>query len=103
MMTTSMVVWAYVALAICSKLKLQENLCWYLQWFDFIRLPSEKYKIVSCRKKYFEEFKDFLISFRLYFVAMANPLLTEKLRLRSIKPCRFFSRFSFRVALCPLS
>jgi hypothetical protein len=30
--------------------------------------PSEKYNIVSWKKKEFEDFKDLLVSFRLYFV-----------------------------------
>jgi hypothetical protein len=38
------------------------------QWFDFIRLPSEKYKIASRKKKEFEDLKNLLVSFRLYFV-----------------------------------
>jgi hypothetical protein len=37
-------------------------------WFDSIRLPSEKYKIISWKKKEFEDLQDLVISFRLYFV-----------------------------------
>jgi hypothetical protein len=37
-------------------------------WFGFIRLPSEKYKIMSWKKKEFEDLEDLLVSFRLYFV-----------------------------------
>jgi hypothetical protein len=38
-------------------------------WFDiYLGLPSEKYKIVSWKKKAFEDLKDLLVYFRLYFV-----------------------------------
>jgi hypothetical protein len=37
-------------------------------WFGSIRLPSEKYKIISWKKKEFEDLEDLVISFRLYFV-----------------------------------
>jgi hypothetical protein len=38
-------------------------------WFGiYLGLPSEKYKIVSWRKKEFEELEDLLVSFGLYFV-----------------------------------
>jgi hypothetical protein len=37
-------------------------------WFGFIRLVSEKYKIVSWKKKEFEYLEDLLVSFTLYFV-----------------------------------
>jgi hypothetical protein len=43
-------------------------------WFDFIRLPSEKYKIMSWKKKEFEDLEDLLISFRLYFVIAEDSL-----------------------------
>jgi hypothetical protein len=43
-------------------------------WFDFIRLPSEKYKIMSWKKKEFEDLEDLLISFRLYFVIARDSL-----------------------------
>jgi hypothetical protein len=33
-----------------------------------MRLPPEKYKIVSWKKKEFEDLKDLLVSFGLYFV-----------------------------------
>jgi hypothetical protein len=38
------------------------------QWFGFIQLPSKKYKIMSLKKKEFEDLEDLLVSFRLYFV-----------------------------------
>jgi hypothetical protein len=38
-------------------------------WFGiYLELPSEKYKIVSWKKKEFEDVEDLLVSFRLYFV-----------------------------------
>jgi hypothetical protein len=37
-------------------------------WFGIYRLPPEKYKIVSWKKKEFEDLKYFLVSFGLYFV-----------------------------------
>jgi hypothetical protein len=44
------------------------------QWFSFIRLPSKKYKIVSWKKKEFEDLKNLLVSFRLYFVIARDSL-----------------------------
>jgi hypothetical protein len=38
-------------------------------WFcTYLRLPLGKYKIVSWKKKEFEDFEDLLVSFGLYFV-----------------------------------
>jgi hypothetical protein len=38
-------------------------------WFcNYMRLPPEKYRIVSWKKKEFEDLKDLLVSFGLYFV-----------------------------------
>jgi hypothetical protein len=38
-------------------------------WFGiYLELSLEKYKIVSWKKKEFEDVKDLLVSFRLYFV-----------------------------------
>jgi hypothetical protein len=37
-------------------------------WFGSIRLPSEKYKIMSWKKKEFEDLEVLIVSFRLYFV-----------------------------------
>jgi hypothetical protein len=38
-------------------------------WFcTYLRLPPGKYNIVSWKKKEFEDFKDLLVSFGLYFV-----------------------------------
>jgi hypothetical protein len=43
-------------------------------WLSFIRLPSEKYKIMSWKKKKFEDLEDLLVSFRLYFVIARDSL-----------------------------
>jgi hypothetical protein len=37
-------------------------------WFGFLRLPSKIYKIVSWKKKEYEDLKVLLVSFRRYFV-----------------------------------
>jgi hypothetical protein len=44
------------------------------QWFGFIGLSSEKYKIMSSKKKEFEDLEDLLVSFRLYFVIAGDSL-----------------------------
>jgi hypothetical protein len=42
-------------------------------WFGiYLELPLEKYKIVSWKKKEFEDLKDLLVSFRLYFVIVKD-------------------------------
>jgi hypothetical protein len=42
-------------------------------WFGiYLGLSSEKYKIVSWKKKEFEDLKDLLVSFRLYFVIVKD-------------------------------
>jgi hypothetical protein len=42
-------------------------------WFGiYLGLPSEKYKIVSWKKKEFEDLKDLLVSFRFYFVIVKD-------------------------------
>jgi hypothetical protein len=42
-------------------------------WFGiYLGLPSEKYKIVSWKKKEFEVLEDLLVSFRLYFVIIKD-------------------------------
>jgi hypothetical protein len=43
-------------------------------WFGFIRLPSEKYKIISWKKKEFKDLEDLFVSFRLYFVIAEDSL-----------------------------
>jgi hypothetical protein len=37
-------------------------------WFDFLWPSLEKYKIMSCKMKKFEDLKRLFLSFRLYFV-----------------------------------
>jgi hypothetical protein len=37
-------------------------------------MPSEKYKIMSWKKKEFEDLEDLLVSFRLYFVIAGDSL-----------------------------
>jgi hypothetical protein len=42
-------------------------------WFGiYLRLSSEKYKIMSWKKKEFEDLEDLLVSFRLYFVIVTD-------------------------------
>jgi hypothetical protein len=42
-------------------------------WFGiYLGLPSEKYKIISWKKKEFKDLKNLLISFRLYFVIVKD-------------------------------
>jgi hypothetical protein len=43
-------------------------------WFGFIRLPSKKYKIISWKKKEFEDLENLLVSFRLYFIIARDSL-----------------------------
>jgi hypothetical protein len=43
-------------------------------WFDSIRLPCKKYKIMSWKKKEFEDLEDLVIYFRLYFVIVGDNL-----------------------------
>jgi hypothetical protein len=45
-------------------------------WFGSIQLSSEKYKIISWKKKEFEDLKDLVVSFRLYFVIVEDSLCT---------------------------
>ena len=44
----------------------------YVTW----RRPSEKYKIISCKKKEFEDIENLLFSFRLHFVIVAVSIST---------------------------
>jgi hypothetical protein len=62
----------HVALALRLKLKLWGNDTGL--WFSFIRLTSEKYKIMSRKQKEFEDLKNLLVSFRLYFVIAGDSL-----------------------------
>jgi hypothetical protein len=43
-------------------------------WFGFIRLSSEKHKIMSWKKKEFEDLEDLLVSFGLYFIIARDSL-----------------------------
>jgi hypothetical protein len=43
-------------------------------WFGFIRPPSEKYKIMSWKKKELEDLEDLFVSFRLYFIIARDSL-----------------------------
>jgi hypothetical protein len=44
------------------------------QWFDFILMPSEKYKIMLWKKKEFEDLEDLLVSFKLNFICAKDSL-----------------------------
>jgi hypothetical protein len=52
----------------------ESSLVFISLWFGFIRLPSEKYKIMLWKKKEFEDLEDLLVSFRLYFIIIRNSL-----------------------------
>ena len=59
------------SLGIAAQIKImgEPSLVFTGLWFGFyVRLPSEKYKIVSWKKEKFEDLEDLLVSFRLYFV-----------------------------------
>jgi hypothetical protein len=58
------------SLGIAAQIKImgEPSLVFLAHWFNFIWLPCEKYKIISWKKKEFEDLEDLLISFRLYFV-----------------------------------
>jgi hypothetical protein len=55
----------HIALALRLELKLwgEPSLVFTGLWFGFIRLPSKKYKIMSWKKKEFEDLKDLLFHF----------------------------------------
>jgi hypothetical protein len=57
-----------------TKIMGEPSLVFSGQWFTFIRLPSEKYKIMLWKKKEFKDLKDLLISFRLYFIITGDSL-----------------------------
>jgi hypothetical protein len=60
-------------ISIAAQIKIMgEPLLLFLSlWFGIrLRLPPGKYKIVSWKKKEFENFKDLLVSFGLYFVVV---------------------------------
>jgi hypothetical protein len=64
------------SLGIVAQIKIMEepSLVFTCLWFSFIRLPSEKYKIISWEKKEFEDLEDLLIFFRLYFIITRGSL-----------------------------
>jgi hypothetical protein len=43
-------------------------------WFGSIQVPSGKYKIMSWKKKEFEDLQDLVVSFRLYFIIDGDSL-----------------------------
>jgi hypothetical protein len=63
-----------LGIAVQIKIMGEPSLVFTGLWFGFIRLPSEKYKIMSWKKKEFEDLEDLLISFRLYFVIAGDSL-----------------------------
>jgi hypothetical protein len=44
-----------------TKIMGESSLVFSGQWFTFIRLPSEKYKIILWKKKEFKDLKDLLL------------------------------------------
>jgi hypothetical protein len=64
------------SLGIAAQIKImgEPSLVFTGLWFSFIRLPSEKYKIMSWKKKEFEDLEDLVVSFRLYFVIAEDSL-----------------------------
>jgi hypothetical protein len=64
------------SLGIAAQIKImgEPSLVFTGLWFGFIWLPSEKYKIMSWKKKEFEDLEDLLVSFRLYFVIARDSL-----------------------------
>ena len=63
------------SLGIAAQIKImgEPSLVFTGLWFViYLWLPSEKYKIVSWKKKEFEDLEDLLVSFRLYFVIVGD-------------------------------
>jgi hypothetical protein len=63
------------SLGIAARIKImgEPSLIFTGLWFGiYLGLSSEKYKIVSWRKKEFEDLEDLLVSFRLYFVIVKD-------------------------------
>jgi hypothetical protein len=59
------------SLGIAAQIKImgEPSLVFSGLWFGiYLRLPSGKYKIVSWKKKEFEDLEDVLVSSRLYFL-----------------------------------
>jgi hypothetical protein len=64
------------SLGIAAQIKImgEPSLVFSVHWFNFIRLPSEKYKIMSWKRKEFEYLRDLLVSFKLYVVIAGDSL-----------------------------
>jgi hypothetical protein len=64
------------SLGIAAQIKImgEPSLVFSGHWFNFIQLPSKKYKIMSWKKKKFEDLKDLLVSFKLNFVIAGDSL-----------------------------
>jgi hypothetical protein len=64
------------SLGIAAQIKImgEPSLVFTGLWFGFIRLPSENYKIISWKKKEFEDLEDLIVSFRLYLVIAEDSL-----------------------------
>jgi hypothetical protein len=62
------------ACAVQIKIMGEPSLVFTGLWFGSIRLPSGKYKIMSWKKKEFEDLEDLVVSFRLYFVIVGDSL-----------------------------
>jgi hypothetical protein len=65
-LTTLMAAHVHIALALRLKLKLWKNLLWYLQIYGLI-------SILGClQKSIYEDLKNLLVSFRLYFIIVKD-------------------------------
>jgi hypothetical protein len=64
------------SLSIAAQIKImgEPSLVFIGLWFGSIRLPSEKYKIMSWKKKEFKDLEYLVVSFRLYFVIADDSL-----------------------------
>jgi hypothetical protein len=63
------------SLGIAAQIKImgESSLVFTGLWFGIhLRLPSQKYKIVSWKKKAFEDLKDLLVYFKLYFLIVKD-------------------------------
>jgi hypothetical protein len=63
------------SLGIVAQIEIKEepSLVFLGLWFGiYLGLPSEKYKIMSWKKKKFKDLKELLVSFRLYFVIVKD-------------------------------
>jgi hypothetical protein len=58
------------SLGIAAQIKImgEPSLVFTGLWFGFLQLSLEIYKIVSWKKKEYEDLKDLLVSFRCYFI-----------------------------------